>query len=223
MNRLCLLATLSFLLLTGSLAAQDVKIVLWNGQDLFDVAAVDAREDDITAMAEALQPDMLLIDEVCSLAVVERVRDIVAAALDDESTKFQAYCSDFVQADGTGRNALEVGIISRFKADAVVELDPTPDNKLYDRDGEPEEMPLVVTPLLKQGLRRAGSERGVLWARFDDLQLTVCVTHLKSSLGLGGAADYDNAKKREFHRRCNGVVSAGRQAALPKSHLHDHR
>ncbi|HEX6986435.1 MAG TPA: hypothetical protein VF170_13715 [Planctomycetaceae bacterium] len=192
------LLSIAALLLSGTAAAEDVKIVLWNGEELFDLDRVNARRADIEAFAGATRPDILLIDEVCSLAVVDEVRRIVEAAVGAEGGTYHAYCSDFTQRDDQRHGSFEVGIVSRFRADQVVEFDVQTDNKLYGRDGEPEEVRLDPSSLLKLGLRRAGSERGFLWARFDDLKLTVCVAHLKSSQGAGGEADYENSLKREF-------------------------
>lgn len=178
-----------------SAVAEDIKVVLWNGEELFDADAVDARSADIREFAEDTKPDILLIDEVASLRAVEAVRDIVA---DVTGMKYESYCSDFTQRDDLRHGSFEVGIISRFPAAQVAEFDPTPDNKLYGRDGEPEEVALDAKSLLKLGLKRAGSERGFLWARFTDLKLTVAVTHLKSSQGASGMPDYENAIKREY-------------------------
>lgn len=176
-------------------SAEEIRIVLWNGEELFDAAAVAARSADVTRFVTDTQPDVLLIDEVASLGAVEAVRDIVQAV---RGGRYEAYCSDFVQNDTLMHGSFEVGVITRFPAAQVVEFDPTPDNKLYGKDGEPEETPLDSKSLIKLGLDRAGSERGFLWARLPGPKLTVAVSHLKSSSGANGQPDYENAMKREY-------------------------
>jgi len=170
-------------------AADDVKIVLWNGEELFTEADVQAKAAQMQQLVGDLEPDILLIDEVCSLAVVEKVRDVMGL------TGYHVACSDFNQRDDQMHSSFEVGIISRYRIDRIVEFDQTPDNKFYGRDGEPDEIPLQIDRFLKLGVQEAGVGRGFLWARFDELELTLCVTHLKSSRS---GDDRRNAMKREY-------------------------
>ncbi len=179
--------TLLFLLLLPT-PASAANIVLWNAEELFDTATVNERQADLRRFAQATQPDVLLIDEVCSYEVVERVREVMG--LDG----YQIACSDFNQRDDQEHASFEVGIISRFPLTRVVEYDQTPDNRMYGRDNEPNELPLEVGSLLKLGVKQAGVGRGFLWARIDDLKLTLCLTHLKSS---ASGDEAENAMKRE--------------------------
>jgi len=175
--------------LTSAIHAEEVQIVLWNGEQLFTAADVQAKADELKEFADEMKPDILLIDEVCSLDVVYEVRNVMG--LDG----YHVRCSDFNQNDGNEHGSFEVGIISRFRPDHVVEYDQTPDNKLYFKDGEPNELPLTADPFLKLGVKQASVGRGFLWARFDDLKITLCVTHLKSSRS---GDEKLNGMKREF-------------------------
>jgi len=184
---------LSFLLILAfvtSVQAEDVRIVLWNGEELFKVSDVNDRRSDLEAFAAHFDDvDILLIDEVCSLAVVERVRDLMG--LDG----FHVVCSDFSQNDNNQHGSFEVGVISRFPITQAVEYDVTPDNRPHSRGGEPAERPLAPDSILKLGLAKAKPGRGFLWVRIDDLKLTIALAHLKSSRSSNEA---ENAQKREF-------------------------
>ena len=184
--------TLSFLtiLLTTTAMAEDVRIVFWNAKTVFDVYNAVQRKEDFKKFSTETKPDVLLIDEVCSIEVVETIRDAMGL------NKYHVACSDFAQNDSEKYLAFEVGIISKYPLTKVIEYDPSPDNISWDsRKREPDEIKLQVDNLLKIGLKNALPSRGFLWARIDALKLTVCLTHLKSSRG---GRDTSNARKREF-------------------------
>ena len=170
-----------------SLRSEEVRIVTWNVKDIFNTGDVTSRKTDLKSMADTLRPDVLVIQEITSQRVAEKIRDEMG--LDG----YYVACSDFVQSDSPTRNAFEVAIISKWPMQQVIEFDPTVDNN--DED-DPEELPLE--PLLKIGIEEVGTARGYLWARIDDIKMTVAVVHLKSSLGRVGSTDKSNAKKREL-------------------------
>lgn len=181
-------ASLLFVLFLGiPLWAEDVRIVTWNVKDILDTGDVTSRRTDLKNMANALEPDVLVIQEITSQLVAERIRDRM------ELTGYHVACSDFVQSDNANRSAFEVAIISRWPMQQVIEYDPSTDN---NDDDDPEELPLE--PLLKIGIEAVRTSRGYLWARIDDIKLTVAVVHLKSSRGRSGSTDKSNAKKREL-------------------------
>jgi endonuclease/exonuclease/phosphatase family metal-dependent hydrolase len=189
------LAKASFFIVTFALFsfisavfAAEVRIVTWNTKDLFSVNDVKNRKDDLKKMAETVKPDILCIQEVTSLAIVQEVRKVM------ELNDYHVAASDFVQSDSQHRNAFEVAIISKYPFTQVIEYDPSPDNR--EDEGDPEEISLE--PMLKIGIRDVGTSRGYLWARIDEVKLTVAVVHLKSSVGRKGWADRGNAEKREL-------------------------
>lgn len=71
------------------------RIVLWNAKEMFSVAAVNGpRASDLQDFAAEFDDiDVLILDEVTSLAVVEAVRDKLGLS------GFHAICSDFSQND----------------------------------------------------------------------------------------------------------------------------
>ena len=186
MPRLLLLAAILF---AHPALADEAVIALWNGRELFEVADAEARSEQLRHFAVEVKPDVLLLDEVCSLAVVEKVREVMG--LDG----YHVACSDFSQRDDLKYNSFEVAILSKYPLTRVIEFDQSPDNSPYCDDGEPNEIPLTAASLLKQGIMNAVVSRGVLWARIDDLKLTICLTHLKSS---SRGDDSRNAMKREY-------------------------
>lgn len=182
----------------GPLAAEDVRIATWNVHEGMSVEKLAERADDLRQMAAAVRPDVLLVQEVTSLKVVEAVRDLMGLK------GYYCACSDFNPGDQPDFAFFEVGIISRWPLDQVIEYDVTPDNA--DKPGTPDELPL--NPLLKLGIRKPPEDvRGFLWARIDQLKLTTAVVHLKSSRGANsGPDDRMNAMKREY---VAGAMAAG--------------
>ncbi len=184
------IAALTLLLLASGLcAAEEIRIVLWNSERMFDVDTVQRRAADLREFADSYpDADIIVLDEVTSLEVVAAIRDRLGL------TGYHVACSDFAQDDHDTFNSLEVGIISRFPLTDVLEYDPSPDNT--QAVGEPAERPLVNIGL--PGLADAMPSRGYLVARVPHLGLTVLATHLKSARGQTGQADLENAQQREF-------------------------
>lgn len=160
----------------------------WNCGGIMNVAAVAERADDLQRFGAEVRPDIVLLDEVTSLAVVERARDAMGLQ------GFYVACSDFEQADDREYDSLEVGIISRFPLTNVIEFDRSPDNT--GQSGEPAERKLERVAV--EGIADVSVSRGFLVADVEQLGLTVVVTHLKSARGAGGPQDLDNAQKREL-------------------------
>lgn len=188
-----ILALLFVGLLSYPSFAEDVTIALWNGQELFEVSDVEDQEDDIKEFFTTVKPDVFIVDEVCSYDVVFKVAMIMKSTLN--TGYLHIACSDFNQRDDQLHGSFEVGIISKYPLTKVVEFDVTPDNSPYGRRNEPNERLLSADSMLKLGLDAASPGRGFLWARIDDLKLTICATHLKSSRS---GDDKENAMKREF-------------------------
>ncbi len=173
---------------TAPTTGEGVRIVTWNVKDCMKVADVEQRANDFKTAFEELQPEILLIQEVTSQAVVERIAKKMGLDLNIWSIAV----SDFAQSDGAHRGAFEVAIISKFPFTQVIEYDPSPDNSGDD----PEE--LSLDPVAKIGIRDVRTSRGFLWANIADINLTIFVVHLKSSLGRTGLRDASNAEKREL-------------------------
>jgi endonuclease/exonuclease/phosphatase family metal-dependent hydrolase len=177
---LCLTATCSN-------AAEVVKIVSWNGEALLTVGKVDDRKEDLAKFGTEVKPDVLLLQEVTSLAIAEAVRDKMGL------TGYHVVCSDF-NTDAADFGALEVAIISKFPLTNVVEYDRSIDGK--GPNGAGSEKKLDRVPV--SGIADVGVGRGFLCAEITDKKLTLIVTHLKSSGGQSGGGDAGNAEKREL-------------------------
>ena len=178
------------LALTSALAADEVRIATWNVHEGFSPAAIVARQPDFEAAGKAIRPDVLLVQEVTTLATLEAVRDALGLR------GYHCAISDFNPNDEPDFANFEVGVISKYPIDQVIEYDATPDNGT--KPNAPPE--LQIQPQLKLGLQRPAEDtRGFLWVKIEQLKLTVAVTHLKSSRGAkSGPDDRMNAVKREF-------------------------
>jgi hypothetical protein len=180
---------------------EEVKIVLWNGEQLFDVNTVNRRADDVRAFGQHFKDaDIIILDEVTSLAVVDAARNRMGF------TGYHTACSDFAQNDNATFNSLEVGFISRYPLTNVLEFDPSPDNS--GAAGEPAEEPLVRVNV--PGIADVTTSRGFLTADMPALGLTLVATHLKSSRGSAGESDHDNARKRELVAAAMAKFVAGK-------------
>lgn len=188
--------------------AEEIKIVTWNVKDCMDLKDVERRSSDLAAMASHIEPDILILQEVTSRRVVERIAEVM------DLDGFYIACSDFAQSDASSRSAFEVAIVSRFPFGQVIEYDPTPDNS---DDDDPEELRLEAPRGL--AIPRVGTSRGYLWARLYDYPLTLFAVHLKSSLGEVGVGDLRNAAKREF---VMSAVAAGVVEDMDAFEEHSH-
>jgi endonuclease/exonuclease/phosphatase family metal-dependent hydrolase len=160
------LSVAALLSLVGVLDGAPVRIVSWNVREAFRPQDVTSRSQDFARASQALEPDVLLVQEVVSRSVVEASR--TAMGLEG----FHVACSDFVQSDAPNHNAFEVAIVSRFPFDQVIEFDPSPDNS--EEDDPPE---AALEPLTKIGIEEVGTSRGFLWAEIGELSLTVAVVN----------------------------------------------
>ena len=185
--------------------SQEQQIVLWNAQTLFSVNHVNNRSSDLQDFgAEFPDADIVILDEVTSLAVVDAARDKMGY------TGFHTACSDFAQNDNATFNSLEVGLISRHLLTNVLEFDQSPDNT--GQAGEPDEQPLMVPTV--PGLANVNTARGFLTADVPALGLTIAATHLKSSNGVSpGLADHNNSQKREAVAAAIARFVASKRAA----------
>ncbi|QDT16611.1 endonuclease/exonuclease/phosphatase family protein [Alienimonas californiensis] len=102
---------------TDRSADGDVVVATWNSGPLFSVADVQARTDDFAALAADVRPDVLLLDEVTSLAVARTVAEALGLPTGPE----HVVVSDFNPNDEAQYSSLEVAILSRLPlANAVV-------------------------------------------------------------------------------------------------------
>lgn len=170
-------------------APGEVRLVTWNVRELFTTGDVAERAQDFQRFAAEVRPDVLVVQEVTSLKVVTALRDAMGLA------GYHVACSDFEPSDIPDHAAFEVGIISRFPLTQVLEYDPSPD--FAPGRGAADELPLA--PAYKLGVKQAYRDtRGFLWARIEALGWTVVAVHLKSSRGVDGTEDLENAARREF-------------------------
>lgn len=171
--------------------AAEVRVATWNVHEGFTTAGIAERKQQLREFASAVRPDILILQEVVTQAVATAVRD--AMGLDG----YYVACSNFNPSDKPDFTALEVAVLSRWPFTQVIEYDPTPDNDLAD--GDPDELPIAAS--LKLDIPAPADlqgTRGFLWVRIADVRLTVVGVHLKSSRGIDGEADRENARRREF-------------------------
>ena len=183
---LCLcITTLAF---ATTALAKEVKIVTWNVREMFSLGDVEARKGDLKSFGKEVNPDIVLLQEITSCKIVKKIAKQMGLK------NAHIACSDFSQNDNNRHASFEVAIISRFPINQVIEYDPSPDNRVDEND--PPELKLEAVS--KIGIKPSGTSRGYLWAEIEELELTVAVVHLKSSLGKVGLEDASNAEKREF-------------------------
>ena len=187
-NRLRAALLVCLLGLTSGTQAENVRIVTWNVRDCFSVADVQARSSDFSDFFTQVDPDIILIQEVTSEAVVQQI----ATEMGFPAGQFHVAISDFVTSDGPNRNSFEVAIISRFPLAEIAEFDPIPDAPT-SKTAE-----LSIDPVTGVGVESVGTSRGFLRVDVPDLKLSLVVVHLKSSVGRVGSSDSSNAKKREL-------------------------
>ncbi len=155
-------------------------IVTWNAREIFTSDEVVYRTSDLQNFASTLNPDIILLQEFTSEAVLEDIRDAMGL------NTYHIASSDFV--GGTSYGSFEVGVISRFPIQSYTEYDPSID------DSENEE---ELTTLTEYGIDEVGTSRGFIVVNISEINLFVIPFHLKSSLGNVGTDDADNARKRE--------------------------
>lgn len=178
---------------SSAISGESIRIVTWNCEAMFSVQDVRRRTGELREFARVVKPDILMLQEVTSQSVVDSMRDAMELKGKDGKPA-RTICSDFIPNDQDGYNSLEVAVISRFPWTEVVEYDPTPDNS--SKRGAPPERKLVPPAILNPPRRL--NQRGYLCVRYDDLQMEVITTHLKSSRGQYGQQDLSNAELREY-------------------------
>lgn len=164
-----------------------LRVVTWNVREAFTVKDMQKRAQELRDMATDLRPDVLLLEEVTSIEVVQKIGELMGLG------DYYAACSNFV-SNTEDHAAFEVGLLSRFPIDEQIEFDPVPDR--FSFAGK--EQPLLVPPGLHVArINKDEPPRGFLWCRIDAVKLCVSVVHLKSSRGDAGSGDRENAAKRE--------------------------
>ena len=164
----------------------DVKIVTWNIKDIKSLADVAYRKNDLKRFVKTIRPDILILQEVSSKAVVEQIKNEMGLV------NHSFAISDFLQPDSRDKGPFEVAFISKFPFRKIVEYDTTLDN------GPESSNENRIVPLSHMGIKEKRPGRGFLWGQIDDLKLTIIGLHLKSSRGKIGHLDKDNAEKREI-------------------------
>ncbi len=171
------------------LAGQPVRVVTWNVESCKSIAEVEARGADFAHAFAALRPDVLLLQEVNSKPIIEKI----LTQAGQNAADWHIVCTEFSPGEGTGWGDLEVALVSRWPLADVLEYDEAPDTNAGGGLAE-----LALLPPAHLNLAKVSSGRGFLRARIPETGLIVYVTHLKSSRGESGAADVTNAQKREL-------------------------
>jgi endonuclease/exonuclease/phosphatase family metal-dependent hydrolase len=179
MNCLRALLLLSTTVLSQQTSAAEVKIASWN------VAAstyekVLARAADYKSMADALQPDVIVLVELTGRPDLKAIAEAIGWP------SYFAVVSDGQTQGDEIHMALEVGVLSKVPITSVIEYDPKPEGHISQvfTNSKPEGdslIPVKEMPLKgidKMGL--AATDRGTL--RVDLANgLTIFPVHLKSN------------------------------------------
>lgn len=170
---------LSVLLFTLPVSAEEsITVATWN-VGFIDRSIAALNLDDFLSEVDF---DILLVNEI------KTQRDLDALKTEMGRSDFFTAISSFTN----GNNDLEVGIISRFPLENIVEFDRSPDNQTnLIRE-------IRLERVNQRGIADVGVGRGFLVAEVPALKLYVIVTHLKSSRGASGPRDFNNAQKREL-------------------------
>ena len=178
---------------TQPAVGRPIRIVTWNCDALFTTDEVKRRKSDFIKMVAEVQPDVILLQEVTSQAVLEAVRDVIGWTKADGSPA-DAVCSSFNPDHTQEYNSLEVGVISRFPIVEAVEFDTELDNPPSER--QVVERQLTIPSRLNPPPNFRG--RGFLRVRTSSPDLVLYSVHLKSSRGQFGRQDVNNAIQREY-------------------------
>ena len=166
--------------------AEKVKIVTWNIRDTLSLGDVASREVDFQTFARELKPDILVLQEVGSAEVVEKLKYGMGL------NTFHTAVSDFMAADLPGQRDLEIAVISKYPLTQVLEFDPVPDR------GESGSEEILITAPASLGFGAIQTNLGYLWVYIEELRLTLSVVLLKSSGDAKGLGDAKNAEQREY-------------------------
>ncbi|MGV7222005.1 MAG: endonuclease/exonuclease/phosphatase family protein [Nitrospinales bacterium] len=166
--------------------SRNIKIVTWNVKDMKSMSDVADRKNDLKRFAESIRPDILILQEISSKAIVEKIKNEMGLV------DYSIAISDFIQPDSRDKGPFEVAFISKYPFRKIVEYDTT----LDDGPESPNENKIVA--LSHIGIKEKRPGRGFLWGQIDSLKLTIIGLHLKSSRGKIGHPDKENAEKREI-------------------------
>ena len=166
--------------------AEKVKIVTWNIRDTLSLGDIASREVDFQTFARELKPDILVLQEVGSAEVVEKLKYRMGL------NNFHTAVSDFMAADLPGQRDLEIAVISKYPLTQILEFDPVPDS------GESDSEEILITAPASLGFDAIQTNLGYLWVYIRKLRLTLSVVLLKSSGDAEGLGDAKNAEQREY-------------------------
>jgi endonuclease/exonuclease/phosphatase family metal-dependent hydrolase len=147
---------------------------------------VTFRKNDLKRFAETIRPDILILQEVSSKAIVEKIKNEMGLK------NYSIEISDFLQPDSRDKAPFEVAFISKFPFNKVAEYDTTLDG------GDESTIENKLVAIRHLGIKDKRPGRGFLWGKIDSIKLTLIGLHLKSSRGKIGHPDKDNAEKREI-------------------------
>src|SRR3954465_13017188 len=94
--------------LIGLASAEEGRSATWNVRNANTVENVKLRSDQFREAGDEVRPDVLMLQEVNSLAVVKEI----GKAMGLEG--YHAACSNFAPGDPPDFTGLEVGILSRY-------------------------------------------------------------------------------------------------------------
>lgn len=94
MQRILLATALAVAVLAWSrgAAAEEVRVVTWNVRDVFTVSDATSRISDFQQAAAALEPDILLIQEITSHQIALAIRNAMGLRVRPESLAASPSC-----------------------------------------------------------------------------------------------------------------------------------
>ncbi len=165
----------------------EIRLVTWNVHNIGSFEKAEKREKNLLEFASEIHPSIILLQEISSLEVLDRIK---------EAMKLEEYymaCSQFSPPGSADKNKYEVGIISEFELNSIIEFDPKPDSNMNSLLLE-----YPIIPLVEYGIKEVETSRGFLEVRIDKIDMFIYIIHLKSSQGAFGFQDLLNAQKREM-------------------------
>jgi len=165
-----------FILIVSVVRAQEkVNIVTWNSDDMFCEKNIKSRVE-LKELANDLTPDVLLLQEVKSAAVVGAIKEAMGLAdYYHAATNFNQKGNNALDNCKKDRSSFDIGIISKYPISEFYEYT----FKLDNPTDQPEK--LIPAPAIPNHDNANLPKRGFLWARLEQIKTIFIGIHLSHS------------------------------------------
>ena len=175
----------SFIFLNLSVQTQEkVNIVTWNSDDMFCEKDIKSRME-LRELANDLTPDVLLLQEVKSAAIVGAIKETMGLAdYYHAATNFNQKGNNALDNCKKDRSSFDIGIISKYPITEFYEYT----FKLDNPTDQPEK--LIPNTAIPNHAGAKSPKRGYLWARLEQIKTIFIGVHLSHSFGNRNCDDY---------------------------------